>query len=256
MTKIIHQIWFDFGNGKGCNNELIILRDYILSTNSDFRYILWSYDDAAHFIKEHYVQYYAFFCGDTNRPIIKCDFFRYIILYHFGGFYMDIDFMVIGNLKDLIIRCSESEVILSCESHNCIEMHNTLHNGFMYSAKPRCEFFKHISDAIIQHNVANISEQDVYRISGTKLLCSFWKKFKHIHSICVLPFQVVCSHWFINSNKDMVLFNNKNNNVTTCSTNSEWSFLTIEDVKINKEALLQNGAVAVCTVMKHGSYWK
>lgn len=259
VNRIIHQIWFDFSandrfDGKD-DWERVGLRDNILKTNPNYRYILWSFDDAKHFIKLHYPEYYTFICCKTNRPIIKCDFFRYLILFHFGGFYMDLDFTVIRNLDELIFGHNESKIILTRESHNCVEVHNTLHNGFMYSTEPHCLFFKNICDSIIMHNVASISEQDVYRITGTKLLCTFWQKYKDEYPIFVLPFHILCSHWFINSDNKRLLFDGENAH-ETYNSDTLWTFLTFHDAKKMKTTLIDNGAFAVCIVMRHGSYWK
>ena len=259
--RIIHQIWFDFDNSsrfknQNCSTERIILKDSILKTNPSFRYILWSLEDAKRFIKIYYPEYLTFINCETNRPIIKCDFFRYLLLFHFGGFYMDLDFFVVKNLDELITKHNDKNIILARESYNCIEVHNTLHNGFIYASEPYCIFFKNLCDDIITHDVTSISEQDVYHITGTKLLCSSWIKYKDYYHIHVLPFHVVCSHWFINSNNDRKLFNVKNIHETCNDNTNSWSFLTIHDVNKNKKTLIDNGAYAICIIMNHVSYWK
>jgi len=173
---------------------------------------------------------------------------------------MDLDFFVLRNLKELVTRHNGNgngeEIILTRESHNCVEAHNTLHNGFMYSADPRCAFFKNMCDDIIMHDVASISEQDVYCITGTKLLCVSWKKYKDTFHIAVLPFHIVCSHWFIHSDDERKLFDGKNMNETCNDNTTSWTFLTIQEVKKMKNTLIHNGAYAICIVMNHGSYWK
>jgi len=258
-TKLIHQIWFDFNTKTKTNTseqELLILRDFIQMTNPNYVYKLWSFEDAQYFIKSHYPEYYAFIVCKTNRPIIKCDFFRYLLLYHFGGFYMDLDFAVVRNLDSFIEN--SQEVVFTRESFNCIEEHNTLHNGFMYASKPRCAIFKDMCDSIIGHEVANISEQDVYRLTGTKLLCEFWRKYKDTIKIKILQFHIVCSHWFMNSSTNTkLLFDGHNESETTSNANAnQWLFLSIDDLKKNKDKLIENGAYAVCIIMNHGSYWK
>lgn len=264
-TKLIHQIWFDFNtktktktktNNETNKQELLVLIDFIKTTCPNYVYKLWSFEDAQYFVKVNYPEYEAFIKCKTNRPIIKCDFFRYLLLYHFGGFYMDLDFAVIRNLDGLIENAHD--IIFTKESHNCIEDHNTLHNGFMYAAKPQCAIFKDMCDSIIEQDVDNISEQDVYRLTGTKLLCSFWRKYNGNHPITILEFHIVCSHWFVNCLTNIkVLFDGHNKDETILNADAnQWIFLTIDDLKKNKSKLIGNGAYAVCIIMNHVSYWK
>lgn len=260
-TKLIHQIWFNFKTNTNTttntsDKELLILKNFIQTTCPNYVYKLWSFEDAKDFIKAHYPEYYAFIRCETNRPIIKCDFFRYVILYHFGGFYMDLDFAVIRNLDGFIE--DTHDIVFTKESYNCIEDHNTLHNGFMYAAKPGCAIFKDMCDSIVKQDVTNISEQDVYRLTGTKLLCAFWRKYKGNHPITILEFHIVCSHWFVNSSTNTkLLFDGHNERETALNADAnQWLFLTIDDLKKNKDKLIENGAYAVCIVMNHRSYWK
>jgi mannosyltransferase OCH1-like enzyme len=264
MTKLIHQIWFDFNTNTNKQElsdkqELSVLRDFIHTTCPNYVYKLWSFEESQDFIQLYYPEYSAFIRCNTNRPIIKCDFFRYLLLYHFGGVYMDLDFAVIRNLDGFIENTQD--IVFAKESYNCIEYHNTLHNGFMYAAKPRYAIFKDMCDTIVKQDVANISEQDVYFLTGTKLLCAFWRKYKekdNTESITILPFHTVCSHWFVNpSTNNKLLFDGHNEKETVLNAKAnQWDFLTIDDVKKNEVELIKNGAYAVCIIMNHGSYWK
>jgi inositol phosphorylceramide mannosyltransferase catalytic subunit len=68
--------------------------------NPDFEYLF--FDDAAveTFIGAHFPQYQAVF-DHFAQPIQKYDFFRYLAVYHYGGFYVDLDVMLAKSLSDL-----------------------------------------------------------------------------------------------------------------------------------------------------------
>lgn len=257
--KIIHQIWFQFDNAKlDDSNERTILKDSITTVNSDYIYMMWDFQSALKFTEKYYPWYLDFMLIDTNRPIIKCDFFRYLVMYHFGGVYFDIDFMIIQNLDQLLFKKNSADIILTKESHNCVEVHKTLHNGFLFSRKPNHQFFKNLCDNIVEksktYDMLNIDESTVYTFTGTKFIYTNWLKDDNVSKIEILPFHILCNHWFINKN-DKEFYTQINSSYIT-SIQSRWCFLTISDVKAHQEQLIANGAFGVCIVMRHSSYWK
>lgn len=263
MVKIIHQIWFDFKN----NNKIEelttykILKDQLLRSNSDHIYILWSLNDAIKFVKDYYPWYLPVLTCETNRNIIKCDFFRYLAIYHFGGIYLDLDYMIFQNLNKLLCKYQESDIILTKESVNSIEVHNTLHNGFLISRNPKEIFFKNLCDIILakieKYNMHTISEQDVYYFSGTKLICEEWKKIQNESKISILPFNLVCNHYFYNkADKTKRLYSQDTENLTIKS-NCDWLFLTIEEALSERENIIKNEGYGVIVLLNSkGSLWK
>ena len=69
--------------------------------NPDFDYLF--FDDAAveRFIDTEYPQYRSVFDG-FRFPIQRYDFFRYLAVYRFGGFYLDLDILLASSLSPLI----------------------------------------------------------------------------------------------------------------------------------------------------------
>ena len=52
---------------------------------SDYEYKFFD-EDLENFVKNTFPQYYEFF-SEFSHKIQKIDFFRYLAVYHFGGFY-------------------------------------------------------------------------------------------------------------------------------------------------------------------------
>lgn len=62
----------------------------IRKANKNFRHIIHDDTDCENFVREHYPQYYDLY-NDLELPVQKADFWRYLIIYHYGGWYCDMD---------------------------------------------------------------------------------------------------------------------------------------------------------------------
>ena len=80
----------------------------LLHPEFDYRF----YDDAAieKFLEDHFPEYKADYLSFRFR-IQRYDFFRYLIIYRFGGFYLDTDMFLAHDLSPLL----ESECVFSFE---------------------------------------------------------------------------------------------------------------------------------------------
>ncbi len=72
----------------------------IQSLNPDFEYLYFDDSDVERFIDAHFPHYRMIYEGFPYR-IQKFDFFRYLAVYHHGGFYFDLDIFLARNLGDL-----------------------------------------------------------------------------------------------------------------------------------------------------------
>jgi hypothetical protein len=73
----------------------------VKSLHPDFEYVF--YDDAAvdAFLTEHFPEYVRIYHSFRYR-IQRYDFFRYLAVYHFGGFYLDLDMFLARPLTALL----------------------------------------------------------------------------------------------------------------------------------------------------------
>jgi inositol phosphorylceramide mannosyltransferase catalytic subunit len=69
--------------------------------NPEFEYLFFDDIQVNQFIKEKFPEYQGVF-NTFDRPIQRYDFFRYLAVYHFGGFYFDLDVFLSSNLSDLL----------------------------------------------------------------------------------------------------------------------------------------------------------
>ena len=90
IPKIIHQVWLQGYDSLDSNIKNVIKEN--LKMNSEWEYKFYDYEKIDQFIKEHESQYVynAFKKINPKYGAVVSDLFRYIIMYHEGGVYMDV----------------------------------------------------------------------------------------------------------------------------------------------------------------------
>jgi mannosyltransferase OCH1-like enzyme len=91
IPKIIIQIWIQKDGGKlQIPGDQIEYMNKMRQLNPGFQHLFFNNDDVQKFFESNYPEYY-----DTYKKlpafIQKLDFFRYLAVYHYGGFYFDMD---------------------------------------------------------------------------------------------------------------------------------------------------------------------
>src|SRR5215831_15517824 len=69
--------------------------------NPDFEYMFFDDERVKKFIIEEFPQYRAVF-ESFRVPIQRFDFFRYLAVYRYGGFYFDMDVLLASGLSNLL----------------------------------------------------------------------------------------------------------------------------------------------------------
>jgi len=134
--KIIHQIWFqdntfklNYFNSKYYFNKNLkhIIKKiknakipikyknnaitWIIN-NKDWKYILWNSSMIDIFLYTYYPNLLPIY-KSFNLMILKIDFIKYVILYHYGGIYCDIDTIALKSINPLIKYYNNSNIILT-----------------------------------------------------------------------------------------------------------------------------------------------
>src|SRR5271169_6548235 len=69
--------------------------------NPDFEYLFFDDRGVEEFIDREFPQYRAVF-DSFQYPIQRYDFFRYLAVYRYGGFYFDLDVLLVSSLSSLL----------------------------------------------------------------------------------------------------------------------------------------------------------
>ncbi len=150
IPKIIHQIWMQGEDNipEKYNKNI----ESIKSIHKNWEYILWDEIKILKLIssnKEWLDLYYKFVYLHQ-----KIDFAKYIILYTFGGIYVDIDVELIKSFDSLINEFNNADIIVSKLNINSTESLITTgypesyNNGIIISKK-RGEVIKKLIDTIL-----------------------------------------------------------------------------------------------------------
>lgn len=113
IPKIIHQTW---KNDDVPSHNIFCVESW-KTLNPEYEYKWWTDEDIINFVKEEYPD----FVGVVNNfklGIIKSDFFRLLVLYHFGGVYVDIDFECLKPIKEWELDENKINVATEPVEHN------------------------------------------------------------------------------------------------------------------------------------------
>ena len=69
--------------------------------NPDFEYLFFDDKRVEEFLDEKFPEFRSVF-HSFRVPIQRYDFFRYLAVYYFGGFYLDLDVFLVSSLSDLL----------------------------------------------------------------------------------------------------------------------------------------------------------
>lgn len=101
IPKKIFQTWKETNSDK-MSDALKLSVEKNKQNNLDHEYFLFSDDDIHDFVKTNYSKEIWEAFNELNIIVAKTDFFRYLVLYHYGGIYIDIDTYCPENLEKII----------------------------------------------------------------------------------------------------------------------------------------------------------
>jgi mannosyltransferase OCH1-like enzyme len=160
IPKIIHQVWL----GGAIPDKYKRLRDTWTEKNPDWQYKLWTDEDVYKFGLENIDQF-----NKINNLGAKSDIFRYEILYHQGGLYIDTDFECLKSFDDLL----HLDFFAGTGHVNEPEVFNGL-----IACKPKHNLIKTLIDDIKVVSTNNFDE--IIALTGPKYFSS--KLFEYIEN--------------------------------------------------------------------------
>jgi mannosyltransferase OCH1-like enzyme len=109
IPKNIFQTWYT----KDLPHEIQNIINRMKQLNHNYNYYLYTDDEMDDFVREHYTGEIYESYSKLNLIVAKADFWRYLVLYKYGGVYLDMDSAIDFRLDDFIGR---EDAILSSES--------------------------------------------------------------------------------------------------------------------------------------------
>ena len=184
----------------------MIERHRQMAISEGFEYILWDRTNAETLLKVHYPYLLSFLVTHSDFNIIKCDLFRYLVVYHYGGLYLDLDFYVLNSFGEMYnalfgeddkrVSCHEllrtddgtlvrrglgpipksTSIVLTEEWYDSMNYRalndsekGSLHNGFLMSIPHETFWWGLVCDIYANHRDIRVRD-DVWKVSGTNKL--------------------------------------------------------------------------------------
>lgn len=159
---------------------------------SDYEYKFFDDEDIEDFIKNTFPQYYKFF-SEFPHKIQKIDFFRYLAVYHFGGFYLDCDVLISKSL-DEICENENIQAVFPKEINNntdeLLKRQNVslLVGQYAFGSIPQHEFLRKIIDNMVykriaSHDIPKFHDKLILYSTGPVMVTQSWIDYEKLQKM-------------------------------------------------------------------------
>lgn len=142
IPKVFHKVWFDIGNGSDVPMKYKKYHGSLVKHHPTWPVVLWTKEMAERLIDENFPWIRARW-DSLVRPIYQIDAIRYLVLYTFGGVYVDQDVEIKRPLDSMILGL-EGE---SSPRHNVlisIKKCKVTVSNFVMAAERESKFFAYV----------------------------------------------------------------------------------------------------------------
>jgi mannosyltransferase OCH1-like enzyme len=209
IPRIIIQVWVQKDGGKPIVpvNQVQYM-DKFRELNKSFEHMFFNGDDIEQFFKDNYLGYYNTY---KRLPIFiqKLDFFRYLAIYHYGGFYFDMDVEPLKPLDEDVLNHSavfpvdEYVSALGCQNPRmnsyCLVGQNFLLGQYAFGTTAKHPFMKVLVDKIHDKlenyikTAEKINQSDkgaihyfVYKTTGPDFVTDCYVQYKNKEQLYIL----------------------------------------------------------------------
>ena len=154
IEKNIFQSWYTKDLDPRLKEKIINFR----RMNPLYKYYLYDDKEIDEFVNKYYEGEIADCYNKLNIIVAKVDFWRYLILYKYGGIYVDMDSSINKNLDKLIKE--NDQAIISVESH----FNSYVQWGLIFSKEHI--ILKKTIDLIVENIKNNSYPNDIHRMTG------------------------------------------------------------------------------------------
>jgi mannosyltransferase OCH1-like enzyme len=181
IPKIIHQTW----------KSTIVPDEFKHNVSKceglDYEHKLWTDDEMDLLVKTNFPLIYPIYV-DYPYHIQRCDAFRYMVLYLYGGIYIDIDIECKDGFDDLL----KNDLVLAYSLGKMYKLYEFITNEFMMSSKHNhfmLQCILQLSYNAKQYETTGIQYLNVFHTTGpaylTKQYSIFAKKYT-THNVIIL----------------------------------------------------------------------
>jgi len=144
--------------------------DESLRNNPEYELKYFDDDDADNFIETNFPQYIKYY-RELIPKAFKCDIFRLLALYYYGGIYMDCGLRLLKQIKDFIKHDDELIFVKAFLISNGID------NSFI-AAKPNHHIILEVLNYIIDNRLKLRNKGTTqYDVTGSQVIAEFFKNY-------------------------------------------------------------------------------
>ena len=154
IEKNIFQSWYT----KDLDPLIQSKIDFFKKLNPEYSYNLYTDNDMDNFVNQHFHGEIAECYNKLNIIVAKVDFWRYLVLYKYGGVYLDMDSSIEKPLNELIR--STDEAIISAEGNPNIYLQWAL---IFSKGHP---ILKKTIELVVSNIKNNSYPNDIYKMTG------------------------------------------------------------------------------------------
>ena len=189
IPKIIHQTWKDHDLPQSFNTW----RQSWLSRHPDWEYRFYTDEDCVAFVEKEFPEWFDIY-NQYSKPVQRADLFRYLIIYHNGGLYADMDMECFKPVDKLF---EQKACVFSIEAHVTAKLQRELNYPDSYQVA-NCVFAACPNDPLLWHilnrvkslsSLAIQNDSDVEDSTGPRMLTRLFQKMsKELQSqVTILP---------------------------------------------------------------------
>jgi mannosyltransferase OCH1-like enzyme len=193
IEKNIFQTWYTTSLHPIIQEKI----DQFKNMNPSYKYHLFTDDDMDKFVNEHYKGEIADCYNRLNIIVAKVDFWRYLVLYKYGGVYLDMDSTIEKPLDDLIK--DEDEAIITAEGNPNLYVQW----GLIFCKQH--PILKRTIELIVFNIKYNMFNNNIHKMTGPTV---YSKAINELHSEL---FQTIIKHSTIEKKTDITF---KKNNIS------------------------------------------
>lgn len=154
IPKIIFQTWFTRNIHPSMQSQI----DRMLKLNPEYEYRLFTDEDMDNFVNEHFPGEISDCYNRLNIIVAKVDLWRYLVLYHHGGVYLDMDSSIIGRLSELIQETDEAIISEEGNPYTYLQWAMVFSKGH--------PILKCVIDIVVDNIKTNRFPNDIHRMTG------------------------------------------------------------------------------------------
>jgi len=188
IPKIIHQIYFD---PSGVPENLLILSQTWEDKHPDWEYRFWNERSIGQFMESNYQELIPLF-HSFPLDVQRWDFVRYLILYRFGGLYVDLDYECIEPLDTLLWNTSCC-MGLEPSSHAIYKSMPFIIGNALMASVPKHEFINQIIKNISSECGENYEykARKVLETTGSFMINRVYNAYEKKEDVTLLPAELI-----------------------------------------------------------------